>query len=322
MTTSRIFGKCSILLAAACGAVLLLSSGCGSVDRVQPHGSPSAFAKRSARIMAADSSVSSRRISILEERLNGRIWIPLDEAVSPMGLRLHETKGRIAIGNTDAVYSVRENSTEATSGETKVILPDAPKQINGELYLTPHSLSQLLQTDVKWDNHTSDLHIQMLDDNYSTGTSTMPGQRRNSLTYEGFKPMALVDIDSQEVIRYAKKFLGTPYEFDADIYTKSHRFDCSSFVRYVYGRFGVNLPRSSRAQSALGKKVGLGELQPADLMFFYTPGRYASNKIVGHVGMYIGNGKFIQTYGDPGVVITNLNGYWKGRFLFGKRVAR
>lgn len=321
MSTIHRFAQNNILLTAACGALLLLTSACGSVDSQQSHTSPSALAKRSARIMAADSPISSRRIPVLEERLNGRIWVPLDEAVSPMGLRLHEKDGRTAIGDSDAAYSVRVNSKAATSGDKKVELPDAPRQIGGELYITPRALSALLQTDVRWENQASDLHIRLLDDNYGIGGLPSPGQWPGQ-SGESFEPLAIVDIDPQDVIRYAKTFLGTPYEFDADIYTKSHRFDCSSFTRYVYDRFGVDLPRSSRAQSALGTKVDLDSLQPADLMFFYTPGRYESNKIVGHVGMYLGGGKFIQTYGDPGIIISDLNGYWKGRFLFGKRVAR
>ncbi|GMK41928.1 hypothetical protein PCCS19_49870 [Paenibacillus sp. CCS19] len=272
--------------------------------------------------MAADSAIPSRRIPILEERLNGRVWIPLDEAVAPMGLRLHETKGRVAIGDSDAAYKVRASSKEAMSGDTKIDLPDAPRQIDGELYMTPRALASLLQTDVKWDDHTSDLHIRMQDDSYQTKQILIRESDLANGPGGGFKPFAQVDIDPQEVVRYAKTFVGAPYEFDADHYTKSHRFDCSSFMRYVYDRFGVDLPRSSRAQSGMGTKVDLDSLQPADLMFFYTPGRYDSNKVVGHVGMYIGMGKFIQTYGDPGVVITDLNGYWKGRFLFGKRVAR
>ncbi|PWV98641.1 copper amine oxidase-like protein [Paenibacillus cellulosilyticus] len=323
MSTIYLSAKYYVLLTAACGA-LLLTSGCGSIDKGQSQPSPSALAKRSARIMAADSSISSRRIPVLEERLNGRVWIPLDEAVSPLGLRLHETTGgRTAIGDMDAVYSVRANQTDAMSGDTKVELLDAPRRMNGELYMTPRALSSLLQTDVKWDDRTSDLRIRMMDDRYNTGVKPGSEQgQQQGLSGSGIMPLGLVDIDPMAVVRYAKTFLGTPYEFDADIYSKSHRFDCSSFTKYVYDRFGVKLPRSSRAQSALGKRVGLEELQPADLMFFYTPGRYETNKAVGHVGMYVGGGKFIQTYGDPGVVMTSLNGYWKGRFLFGKRVAR
>ncbi|MBD3921298.1 C40 family peptidase [Paenibacillus sp. PR3] len=321
MPTIPFSAQSYVLLAAACGALLFVS-GCGAADAERSRTSPVALAKRSARIMAADSAIPSRRIPILEEKLNGRVWIPLDEAVAPMGLRLHETKDRVAVGDSDAAYSVRASSKEAMSGDTKITLPDAPRKINGELYLTPRALASLLQTEVKWDNQTSDLHIRMLDDSYHTKQMLIRESELASGPGGGFKPFVQVDIDPQDVVRYAKTFLGTPYEFDADFYNKSHRFDCSSFTKYVYSRFGVDLPRSSRAQSAMGTRVELGDLQPADLMFFYTPGRYDSNKVVGHVGMYLGMGKFIQTYGDPGVVITDLNGYWKGRFLFGKRMGR
>jgi len=321
MPTIPLSAQSYVLLAAACG-FLLFASGCGAANTQQAHASSTALAKRSARIMAEDSAIPSRRITILEERLNGGIWIPLVEAAAPMGLRLQETKGRVAVGDSDAAYSVRASSKEAMSGDTKILLPDAPRQMAGELYMTPRALASLLQTEVKWDHRTSDLYIRMVNDSYPIKQIPIRESELASGPGGAFKPFVEVDIDPQDIIRYAKTFLGTPYELDADGYNKSHRFDSSSFTRYVYSRFGVDLPRSSRGQSAMGTRVELDDLQPADLMFFYTPGRYDSNKVVGHVGMYMGMGKFIHAYRDPGVVIADLNGYWKGRFLFGKRMGR
>jgi len=121
-------------------------------------------------------------------------------------------------------------------------------------------------------------------------------------------------------VNYAEKFLGVPYEFGSGPYPQTGTFDCSSFMQHVYDRFGVNLPRSSRGQSDIGKKVNMNALQPGDLLFFYTPGRYNSNRIVGHVGMYAGNDKIIHTYGSPGVTVSELDGYWEGRLLFAKRL--
>ena len=61
---------------------------------------------------------------------------------------------------------------------------------------------------------------------------------------------------------------------------------------YAYAAAGINLPHSSRMQSQMGTPVSRSELQPGDLVFFYSP--------VSHVGMYIGNGQMVHapTFGD------------------------
>ncbi len=61
-------------------------------------------------------------------------------------------------------------------------------------------------------------------------------------------------------------------------------FDCSGFTRWVYAHVGVSLPHSSYAQYGLGRRVG-GHLKPGDLLFFYG---------LGHVGIYVGHGRYID----------------------------
>lgn len=95
-------------------------------------------------------------------------------------------------------------------------------------------------------------------------------------------------------------------------------FDCSSFTKYVYGKQGVNLKWGSRAQSKQGKFVSKSNLKKGDLVFFSvsTPGK------VNHVGIYIGNGKFIHnTTGKSvnGVITSNLSNYSK-RYVTARRV--
>jgi cell wall-associated NlpC family hydrolase len=76
-------------------------------------------------------------------------------------------------------------------------------------------------------------------------------------------------------------------------------FDCSGLVQYAYAAAGVDLPHSSSMQSTIGTPVAYTDLQPGDLVFFYSP--------VSHVAMYIGNGQIVQasTYGQP-VAVTDL----------------
>ncbi|MGV8844964.1 NlpC/P60 family protein [Tessaracoccus sp.] len=77
-------------------------------------------------------------------------------------------------------------------------------------------------------------------------------------------------------------------------------FDCSGLTSYAYRAVGISLPRSSRAQFGMGTKVAKSDLQPGDLVFYYSP--------VSHVGIYIGNGKIVDAANPrSGVRIAGLN---------------
>jgi hypothetical protein len=96
-------------------------------------------------------------------------------------------------------------------------------------------------------------------------------------------------------------------------------FDCSGFVRNIFQQsVGMVLPRSARDQAAVSRKVDRTELQPGDLVFFNTMRRAFS-----HVGIYIGNGKFIHAARTgKGVRVDSMSlPYWNSRFNGGGRVA-
>jgi len=101
-------------------------------------------------------------------------------------------------------------------------------------------------------------------------------------------------------VAFAKRLLGVPYRYGGD--SPGGGFDCSGFVRYVYGHFGLSLPHSSYADFGLGRRVGRGWLRPGDLVFFDG---------VGHVGMYVGGGRFIHApHTGTSVQVTSLNEPW------------
>lgn len=123
----------------------------------------------------------------------------------------------------------------------------------------------------------------------------------------------------QSVVNYGKKFLGTPYKFGASTST-TKVFDCSSFMKHIFKKYGVNLPRTAAAQAKEGKAVSKANLRVGDLVFF-SSGSRANGKNVTHVAVYAGNGKILHTYGKPGVTISNLNsGTWKKTYLKARRV--
>ncbi len=95
---------------------------------------------------------------------------------------------------------------------------------------------------------------------------------------------------------------GKPYVWAAG---GPRSFDCSGLTQYAFKAAGINLPHSSRMQSQLGKAVSRSDLQPGDLVFFYSP--------VSHVGIYVGGGQMVHapTSGDVVKVapVDSMTGY-------------
>lgn len=124
---------------------------------------------------------------------------------------------------------------------------------------------------------------------------------------------------SVKIVGFAKEFLGKPYKWGAN---GPNSFDCSGFTSYVYGHFGVDLPRTSSDQGKTGERVSMDELQIADLVFFDTEG--GNNGIVTHAGIYIGDGQFIHASSGSKakkVTISSLtDGYYKEKFVVGRRL--
>ncbi|MHA6532480.1 C40 family peptidase [Paenibacillus sp. BAC0078] len=249
---------------------------------------------------------------------NGLYWIPLKPAAASIGYRMKDdtsSGGYAKIGYTDVMYMLRPNSPHVFSLGRKVKLQEAPMRRNGQIYITPTALSKLLQTEVGWNPSTGEINI---------ASPTVRGDHTKAGTTATPKPLRIQSLsaaDSSELVAYAKKFLGVPYEFGAGPYEETKRFDCSSFTRHVFKKFGVNLPRLAKDQANLGTRVNRGELAVGDLIFFTVPGRFDNNAIPGHVGIYIGDGKFIHTWGDPGVQISELDsGYWSKVMLHMQRI--
>jgi cell wall-associated NlpC family hydrolase len=116
-----------------------------------------------------------------------------------------------------------------------------------------------------------------------------------------------------KVVDSARGLLGTPYRFGG---TTPKGFDCSGFVRYNAQKAGANLPRTAREQYSATKAVDKDDLKPGDLVFFNTRGRG-----VGHVGIYVGDNKFIHAPNRrKDVQVTSLNNkYYKQRYVRGGR---
>ncbi len=107
---------------------------------------------------------------------------------------------------------------------------------------------------------------------------------------------------AQSALNAALSKLGSAYVWGA---TGPSTFDCSGLMLWAYKQAGLTLPRSSREQSTFGAAVPRDQLQPGDLVFYYSP--------VSHVGMYVGDGKMVHAPDSGDVVkISPLQSQYAG----------
>ncbi len=119
----------------------------------------------------------------------------------------------------------------------------------------------------------------------------------------------------RRVIRTATSLLGAPYRFGG---TTPAGFDCTGYIAYVFrNAAGMNLPRRSVDQVRSGEAITPVAMQPGDLVYF----RIEREKSL-HVGIYLGEGRFIHAPSTNGAVNTQSLGvtYWRTRFVGARRM--
>lgn len=111
------------------------------------------------------------------------------------------------------------------------------------------------------------------------------------------------------LVQTALDLRGTPYRNGG---SDPRGFDCSGFTQWVFARTGVRLPRETREQYVLGDVVEPGTQQPGDLVFFRT-----TSKEVSHVGIVLGDDRFVHAPSSRGVVrVESMNlPYWRQRLM-------
>lgn len=114
----------------------------------------------------------------------------------------------------------------------------------------------------------------------------------------------LLEKQRTDILKTAKSLLGRKYVWATQ---GPKTFDCSGYTQYVFGKSGIDISRTSYTQVEHGKEVSLAELEPSDLLFFTEPDKDR----ISHVGIYVGDGKFIHAaFGAGRVVVSELSGYY------------
>lgn len=111
------------------------------------------------------------------------------------------------------------------------------------------------------------------------------------------------------IVDYAYTFLGTPYSYGG---ASRSGTDCSGLTMQLFGYYGISLGHGCVSQYYASQPISRSELQPGDLVFFYSD--------IGHVGIYVGGGQFIHA-SDYGVVVASLySSYWTSCYYGAGRI--
>jgi cell wall-associated NlpC family hydrolase len=117
------------------------------------------------------------------------------------------------------------------------------------------------------------------------------------------------------VLATAERYLGTRYRYGGE--TPAAGFDCSGFVQYVFGRHGVDLPRTSRQQASAGRRLPeqIAALEPGDLMLFSSKGAG-----VDHIAIYAGNNRILHSSAGKGGVGYDYLSSSRGKWFMARHV--
>ena len=182
---------------------------------------------------------------------------------------------------------------------------------NGEiiLALTINKEVEVLNKTNSWTEIKVNGNIGYVESNYISDTKvavsvrSAESRRTTSNTAKEIPVNTNGTVTGEQVAEYAKQYVGYRYVLGG---TTPAGFDCCGFTQYIFKQFGYSLYRIQYDQAKNGVAVNKADLQPGDLICFSNS---RGSSFIGHVGIYIGNGKFVHAANSRrGVIISNVDG--------------
>jgi cell wall-associated NlpC family hydrolase len=219
-----------------------------------------------------------------------------------------ETVSRTS-GEMDSYVVQRGDSLFSIS--TKVGLPiEEIKKVN-HLHTSTLNVGQILFLP-KDEARQEDKAEEFWDGEAISGSSQREGEKGESVASTPLGKWSNPE-ERSLLVRVVRTFLGVPYKLGG---STLKGIDCSAFVKKIYEIFNIQLPRTTREQFSIGKKVEKNQLEEGDLVFFRERGNRA------HVGIYVGENQFVHASSYSREVKIDFldTPYYNQRFLRGVRV--
>ena len=246
------------------------------------------------------------------------------------------------VEESNKTEKTEEQNTQTTTTETKTEEPKVTPVIEKTMYVNTASIymrkgagtnyevvdSLILNSSVIVTGEINDWYqvkvsgktgyiAKRLLSNKKTEESTVRSSEERTNNQEQTTTNNVVTSKGEEVVNYAKQYLGCKYVYGA---SGPSTFDCSGFTMYVFKHFGISLSHSATAQSKKGTYVAKEDLQPGDLVFFKD---YQTMDGIGHCGIYVGDGNFIHASSGTGYCVklsTLLTGSYNTRYSTARRI--
>lgn len=246
----------------------------------------------------------SSELTALQADIERSLAAPIEPVVAVETVSNNNESSNNDSSNNDSSNNETDNETTATSSNNNEASNNAPSTSTTASSSNNNGASNNTTATSSNNNGASNNTTTSANNNTSNNTAsatTAPAPKKES------KPKSVPYTGGGgSAIAAGKQFIGkSTYSLGAQN-PSTGTFDCSGFVQWAYKQEGVNLPRTAGAMAGVGQKVAYSDAKPGDLVFFRGGG---------HVGIYLGGGKFIGSQSSTAVAIADMNsGYWKQHF--------
>ncbi|NHW39046.1 cell wall lytic activity [Paenibacillus aceris] len=238
----------------------------------------------------------------------GIMQVPLRVLTEKLGYQVSWKKQadeiEVTLVNKQQSILLVTDQQQAIVNSKKISMESSPTVYQGNTYVPLRFITETFGSPIEW-NEANQIAIVDVD-----GKSHKPAWIAPPPPPAPKVAAPVVPSVTEQIVQTANAYMGVRYVWGG---TTPNGFDCSGFVRFVYQAKGIDLPRtSSEMHSEAGTQVT--DLKAGDLVFF-------ASKTVNHVGIYLGNDRFISATTSRGVAVDSLSSsYWSARYVGAKRV--